>query len=399
MRWSVKIARLLGIDVKIHVTFLLGLLLIGGSVYAAGGHHFHDVVEVTALVCAVFACVLLHEFGHALAAAHYGIQTVDITLLPVGGVARLERMPEDPWQELVVAIAGPMVNVVIILGLGLILGPGSVRGAFFSPVQDSPESLTLPLFLLSVNIKLVLFNLIPAFPMDGGRILRAVLGWRLGHALATQVAVSIGQVFAVLFGLVGMGLLMPEVFGHGNPVLILIAFFIYFAGSQEAGAAQIRDLTRNVRLSDTLITDFKTLPTGATLREAVELLLHTAQHDFPIVDESGKVQGVLTRQDLIAALSREGGIDGAVADVMQRDVPSVLAHATFEEAFNIMQRSGCPALPVLDRTGRLVGLVTPDNVGEMIMVRSVLARGGRPSWRMLRASATINEPAVSSAQS
>ena len=256
-------------------------------------------------------------------------------------------------------------------------------------MQDSPESLTLPLFLLSVNIKLVLFNLIPAFPMDGGRILRAVLGWRLGHALATQVAVSIGQVFAVLFGLVGMGLLMPEVFGHGNPVLILIAFFIYFAGSQEAGAAQIRDLTRNVRLSDTLITDFKTLPAGATLREAVELLLHTAQHDFPIVDESGKVQGVLTRQDLIAALSREGGIDGARGRCRcSATCRPCWRTRRLKRRSTSMQSSGCPALPVLDRTGRLVGLVTPDNVGEMIMVRSVLARGGRPSWRMLRASAT-----------
>ncbi len=391
MRWSVKIARILGIDVKIHVTFVVGLLLIGASVYAAGGHQVHDAVEAMMLLVAVFACVLLHEFGHALAAAHYGIQTVDITLLPVGGVARLESMPEDPWQELMVAIAGPLVNVVIVLGLGLIMGAGAVHTAFFSPMQDSTEMLTLPLFLLAVNIKLVLFNLIPAFPMDGGRILRALLGWRLGHALATQVAVSIGQMFAVLFGLVGLGLLLPEVFGRWNPVLVLIAFFIYYAGSQEASATQIRDLTRHVRLSDTLITDFKTLPPGANLRDAVELLLHTAQHDFPVVDAAGKVEGVLTRQDLIAALSREGGIDLGVTEVMQRDVPSVPANATFEDAFHTMQRSGCPALPVVDRAGRLVGLVTPDNVGEMIMVRSVLARGGRPSWRMLRTAVAATD--------
>ena len=386
MRWSVKIARILGIDVKIHATFVLGLFLIGASVYAAGGHRVHDAVEAMMLIVAVFACVLLHEFGHALAAAHYGIHTVDITLLPVGGVARLESMPEDPWRELVVAIAGPLVNVVIIAGLGLIMGFDSVRLAFSSPMQDSPEMLTLPLFLLAVNIKLVLFNLIPAFPMDGGRILRAALGWRLGHALATQVAVSIGQVFAVLFGLVGLGLLLPEVFGHWNPVLVLIAFFIYYAGGQEASTTRLRDLTRHVRLSDALITDFKTLPLAANLREAGELLLHTAQHDFPVVDHANQVQGVLTRQDLIAALSREGGIERRVTEVMQRNVPTVPSSATFEEAFHTMQRSGCPALPVVDRGGRLVGLVTPDNVGEMIMVRSVLARGGRPSWRTLRAA-------------
>ena len=167
MRWSVKIARLLGIDVKIHVTFLLGLLLIGGSVYAAGGHRLHDVVEVIALVCAVFACVLLHEFGHALAAAHYGIQTVDITLLPVGGVARLERMPEDPWQELVVAIAGPMVNVVIILGIGPHPGcRGRARSVSSVRCKILQKSFTLPLFLLSVNIKLVLFQFDSSVP-DG----------------------------------------------------------------------------------------------------------------------------------------------------------------------------------------------------------------------------------------
>jgi Zn-dependent protease/CBS domain-containing protein len=378
MRWSFRIARIAGIDVKLHLTFLLVPLFFGYRAYAITDGSVTAVFEALLLLLLLFGSVLLHEFGHALAARHYGIQTADITLLPIGGVARLERMPEEPLQELFVAVAGPLVNVVIILGLGTILGWEAVWEAAGSRFEEAPESFAV-LFLMVVNVNLLLFNLIPAFPLDGGRVLRALLTLWLGHARATRTAASIGQIFAVIFGLAGLGAL-PPYFTAFNPMLLLIAFFIYSAGTQEATAVQMRHFTRTVRLREAMMTDFRTLPLDATLADAVELLVRTAQHDFPVVDAEGQVQGVLTRQDLIAGLG-QGGPAIPVQEVMRREVPTVHAFASFEEAFELMQSSGSPALPVVDGRGRLVGLITPDNVGEMLMVHSVLTKGGRPAWR------------------
>ena len=380
MSWSIRIARISGVDVKIHLTFLILPLLAGLSAYAATGGNWFAVAEGVGSLLLLFGCVLLHEFGHALAARHYGIRTADITLLPIGGIARLERMPEDPWQEIVVALAGPAVNVAIILGLALALGPGNVISAVRTPLDEAAESTSF--FLLSINVKLQLFNLIPAFPMDGGRVLRALLALRFGHARATQAAASVGQIFAVCFGLAGLGLLIPGL--PWNPLLIILAFFHYAAGSQEATAAHIRHVARTVRLSQAMITDFRTLSANATLADAVELLIHTSQHDFPVLDSDGHVAGVLTRRDLITGLGSTGPSTPA-ANVMQRDVPSIFAHASFEDAFLAMQSSGSPALPVVDRAGRLVGLITPDNVGEMMMVQSFIAREERrpAAWREL----------------
>lgn len=259
MRWSFRIARISGIDVKLHVTFLLLPLLLGFSGYASGGGSWNAAVEAVLPLFLLFGCVLLHEFGHALAARHYGIKTDDITLLPIGGVARLERMPEEPAQELVVALAGPAVNVAIILGLGLTLGGGSLHWAFTSRLRDASDDLPISLFLLAVNVKLLLFNLIPAFPMDGGRVLRAMLGTQLGHARATRIAAAIGQFFAVGFALAGLGILLPGICGP-NWVLVFIAYFLYTAGAQEADTVRVRSLTRSLQLSDAPLTEFQCLP-------------------------------------------------------------------------------------------------------------------------------------------
>ncbi len=327
----------------------------------------------------VFLCVLLHEFGHALAARHYGIPTQDITLLPIGGVARLERMPEEPAQEIVVALAGPAVNLAILLGLGLVTGFGAI---FHPPAADDMDPdgrLGIVGRLIQVNTWLLLFNLIPAFPMDGGRVLRAGLATVLGYVRATAIAANVGQVIAIGFGIVGLGLLKGYGIG-GNPILVLIAFFIFMAGSQEATAVRMKEITRDVRLQEALITDFRALPVGATLGDAVNLLLHGSQQDFPVVDENGRAVGVLTRADLITALGKSGP-ETSAATVMRRDVPAVSVHAPFETAFRAMQAANCPALPVVDRAGKLVGLITPENVGELMMVHSVLGRGARPAWR------------------
>jgi Zn-dependent protease/CBS domain-containing protein len=353
MSWSIPILRVAGIQLRIHVTFLLliGWLAIGSA-------------SAAIFVLLLFLCVVLHEFGHAIAAKGYGINTPDITLLPIGGVARLERMPEEPKQELVIAIAGPLVNVIIAACLFVVIG---ARANVTAGVARGD----LLIDLFKINVWLVLFNLLPAFPMDGGRVLRALLASRMTYARATQVAATVGQAFAFFFGIVGL-FGIPGLF-HANPFLIFIAVFVYIGASQEAALAQMRDVSRRFPVSSAMVREFRTLLETATLQEAVDALLATSQHDFPVLDESGNVAGILTRHDLIAAL-RKNDPAIRVGDVMRRDIPTVTTGTRFEEAFRIMQECNCPAVPVLDGMKRLVGLLTPENVSELMMVQSALPR-------------------------
>src|SRR5436305_1427219 len=345
MSWSIPIVRIAGIQLRIHVTFLLllGWLALG----SAGAALF---------LLLLFLCVVLNEFGHAFAAQAFGINTADITLLPIGGVARLERMPEEPMQELIIAVAGPLVNVVIALGLFIAGG----AQALLNPAAVETGGLIAQ--LLTINIILVLFNLLPAFPMDGGRVLRALLATRMNYARATQVAATIGQGFAFVFGFLGL---------LWNPFLIFIALFVYIGASQEAALAQMKDVSRRFPVSSAMVREFRTLSEDATLQEAVDALLATSQHDFPVIDETGSVVGLLTRQDLIGAL-RKNDPTLRVGDVMRRDIPTVTTGTRFEDAFRIMQECNCPAVPVLDRMKRLVGLLTPENVTELMMVQSAM---------------------------
>jgi Zn-dependent protease len=284
MSWSLPIFRIAGIQLRMHITFLLLIGWLGFGYYVAGGSAL--AAGRMLFILLLFLCVVLHEFGHALAAKAFGINTPDITLLPIGGVARLERMPEKPTQELVIAIAGPLVNVAIALGLFV---SGGWR-SFTNPGMIESSSLIAQ--LLAINILLVLFNLLPAFPMDGGRILRALLATRLSYVRATQVAASIGQGFAFVFGFIGL---------LWNPFLIFIALFVYIGASQEAALAQMKDVSRRFPVSSAMVREFRTLSKDSSLQEAVDALLATSQHDFPVVDEGGNVAGILTRHDLIAA--------------------------------------------------------------------------------------------------
>ncbi len=323
MGWSIPIFRIAGIQLRIHVTFVLLIAWLAFGYYAQGGTP--AAAEGVIFVLLLFLCVVLHEFGHALAAKSFGINTPDITLLPIGGVARLERMPEEPKQELVIAVAGPAVNVVI--ALGLFVAGGSFNNPFVNP--GAPERVGLVSQLLIINVLLVAFNLLPAFPMDGGRVLRALLATRMSYARATQIAATVGQGFAFVFGFIGL---------IWNPFLIFIALFVYIGASQEAALAQMKDVSRRFPVSSAMVREFRTLPENATLEEAVDALLATSQHDFPVVDETGNVAGVLTRHDLIAALRKN------------------------------------PAVPVLDSMKRLVGLLTPENVTELMMIQSAMPR-------------------------
>lgn len=226
MSWSIKFARVAGIDLKIHLTFLIFLLWIGSTYLARGGAEF--AIQGMLFIILLFACVLLHELGHALTAKAFGIHTTDITLLPIGGIARLERIPNEPKQELLIAIAGPMVNVVIAVLLIFYLGQRAAVSDFDD--INTPRVAMLSK-LASVNIGLVLFNLIPAFPMDGGRILRSILAMRMNYLRATEIAASVGQSLAIVLGIIGL---------FYNSFLVFIAFFVFMGAQQEAAMARMR---------------------------------------------------------------------------------------------------------------------------------------------------------------
>lgn len=376
-RGSIRLGRLLGIDVYLHVTFLLLLAFVsvssglaGGSVQAAlGGGLFF---------AGLFLCVLLHEFGHALAARHYGIGTREITLLPIGGLARLERLPERPSQELVVALAGPAVNLVIALGLGvgLWLGGHGLGLHAFTPTEGGVWTR-----LLAANLFLVGFNLLPAFPMDGGRVLRSLLAMRWDHVRATRIAARTGQGMAVLFGFAGL---------FGNPMLLLIAVFVWFGAAQELGASEMKAGFGDAEVGAAMLTEFKVLTPGQTVRDAVTLLLAGSQTDFPVV-ERGAVVGILTRDDLARAL-RERGEDSAVATVMRREFPVLSVGSRLEAALVSENVEKCLTMPVVD-SGRLVGLLTAENVGEYLMIRAALGGRARPPGD---ASGTPQPPVLTS---
>lgn len=361
MKWSWKLGHVGGIALYIHFTFLLFLGWLFLARYFTN-HDIEDAVEELVFVVLVFATVVLHELGHAFAARRFGIATRDITLYPIGGVARLERMPEDPAQELVVAIAGPLVNVVIALGLLLWLTPPK---AFAALTNSSLQTGLLLPRLLMVNVFLVLFNLIPAFPMDGGRVLRALLAMQMDYVQATQAAAAVGQLVALVFGFVGL---------FGYPMLLFIALFVYMAAAQESGMVQVRAALAGIPVSKAMLHDIKTVAPGDTLQRATDLVLSGFQHDFPVV-EDGRVVGVLTRGGLLTALAKQGE-SGVVGDAMQRRFETADPAEMLEQVLTRLQECECRSMPVV-RNGQLVGLVTMDNLGELLSINSALRQSRR----------------------
>ena len=363
MRWSFKIARIGGIDVRIHVTFLILLAVLASYYGAQGGAG--GALKVLIFFLLVFLCVLLHEFGHAFAAKAYGIKTADITLLPIGGVARMERMPEKPAQELVVAIAGPLVNVVIAAGLILVI---SLTGNLDLREVLDPTKFSALWALLYTNVMMVVFNLIPAFPLDGGRVLRALLATRLSYTRATQIAATVGQALALLMGV--------WAFYKGPALLVLIAIFIYMGAESESSLVQMRYATSGLPVSTAMMTRFDTLNHRATLDQAIDALLGSSQHEFPVLDDNGGFAGLLTKHDLLVSL-RKLGPDTPVADVMLTGLPTLVPQMSLDRAFVMVREANAPALPVVNNAGQLVGLFTTENVGELIMVQSALGKKSR----------------------
>ncbi|SFO54975.1 Zn-dependent protease (includes SpoIVFB) [Mesorhizobium sp. NFR06] len=357
MGWSLNLGTIAGTTVRVHFTFLLLLVWIWLTHYQIGGAP--AAWEGVAFIVAVFACVVLHEFGHIAAARYFGIATPDITLLPIGGVARLERMPEESRQEFVIAVAGPLVNVAIAALIFVLLG-GSAGFSQMAGIEDPHTSFFAR--LAGVNIFLVLFNMIPAFPMDGGRILRAALAARLSWSRATQVAATIGQGLAFVLGFVGL---------FYSPLLIFTGIFVYLAAAAEAQNALMREMATSVLVGDVMITEFIRLERSATLDEAVEMLLATTQHEFPVIDSAGHFDGLVTRDDMIRAL-KEKGPAASVANAIRTDIPKIHYRKRLEEGLRLMRNANVPAVAVMDNADRLVGLITYENIGEMLMVRSAV---------------------------
>jgi Zn-dependent protease/predicted transcriptional regulator len=384
MGGSWRIGRIAGIDVFVHPTFLLLLIWVVITNYlvhsdpmeAFGGLFF---------IMSLFGIVVLHELGHALTARRFGIRTRDITLLPIGGVARLERIPEDPWQELLVALAGPAVNVVIagVIFLGLMLGHGvTSMNEAFGPNGDFIQK------LLWVNVSLVVFNMVPAFPMDGGRVFRALLAMRIDYVRATQIAAVVGQGIAILFGLLGL---------LYNPFLIFIAIFVWIAGANEAGLVQLRSALGGIPVKRVMITDFQSLHPKGPLSEAVSHVLAGFQQDFPVV-ENGELVGMLTRNELAAALGRFGA-DTPVGEIMHRDFTITDPGEMLQSAFARLQQGHSRSLPVV-KDGKLVGVLTADNLAEVLLIQDALRQGHRPAmFGVPLASKVLSVPAGEQASS
>lgn len=383
-----------GIQLRMHWTFLLllGWFFIMPLMREEGGGMAEGLRSV-AFILAVFGCVVLHEFGHAFAARMYGIRTRDVTLLPIGGVARLERMPENPVQELVVALAGPAVNVVlagVFVPLGIVLAGSE---AFSSPENLQLHGAHFIVTLGIVNIVLILFNLIPAFPMDGGRVLRALLAMAMDRVRATNIAARVGQFVAVGFLLLGLY--------NGNVMLMLVAVFVFLGAGAEAQSVQSIAALRGVRVGDAMIRRFRVLRESDTLQAAADELISGEQQDFPVLrdgaaeDDGDAVVGVLTRGTLISALAG-AGMAARVGDVMSRSVRTVSARMPLAKALEAPPEEvagsdrGRPGSLMLvvesapDGRRVLVGMVTQENLTELVAIRSAVHSGEGAGARAAR---------------
>lgn len=377
--WSLKVVSVSGIPIRLHFTFLLMVVWFAASSIAGSGW------TLVLFVLGLFTCVALHELGHALVAQRFGYTVRDIVLYPIGGVASIEQSPRAR-HELLIAVAGPLVNVVIALLLAGYLAAthqmpdlSSAQAGALAGFEKTPLTM-----LLYANVALVLFNLIPAFPMDGGRVLRALLALRLGKLRATRLAASIGQFAAVLLALYGLHVFgdpfarVPFLPRPGNFALVIIALFVYFGAGQEAQAEESRDAAEDAVVAEAMVRDFQTLAPGDSLRRAAEVLLATSQQDFPVV-HGDEVVGVLSRGQLLRGLAQEGD-SGYVAGTMSRDVVFAAPNDPLEPLMmhpggssGSGGRSSIQQAPVLvrDTSGRLVGMVTLENLMEFLTLRQI----------------------------
>lgn len=365
MKGALKVGTLSGIGVYIHWTFSFIMLYFAYQIAADGGDVW-AVLRVEFFLLLIYVCVVLHEMGHALAARKYGVDTLHIVLYPIGGVASLERIPEKPFEELVVAIAGPMVNVGIALGLGVYIYffaslPVADDGVspFISMLDTFDEFIAL---LFATNIGLVIFNIIPAFPMDGGRVLRSLLAMKIGRLKATKIASIIGQVFAILFVMWGF---LSEPF---QPIIILVGFFVYIAAMGENQMVHNESHLAGFQVKDAMRTQFSTISSVSSLGDAVRLLLSGAEDNF-IVLEGEQPIGVLFRPNLMQAIKK--GQAATVGEITVRRIPLLQPTQDIQKVFQLMQQKRLHILPVVDENRQLIGVLDRHNLNDFIAVQAV----------------------------
>ena len=363
--WSVRIATVSGIPIRLHFTFILLLAFIGVSGWGRTG------LAQVGFLLGVFTCVVLHELGHSLVAQRYGYTVRDIVLYPIGGVASIDQTPR-PRHELWIAIAGPAVNVVIAFLIALYMQfftPDSVFERLQALMQSS-KSVNLStgywILLFTSNIMLVLFNMLPAFPMDGGRVLRAILAIKIGRTKATRIAAGVGQFLAVIIGLVGLGIIGNRAYY----MLVIIAIFVYFGAGQERAAEESRDVMADAPIGEAMMRNFATLAHGDTLKHAAEVLLSGSQQDFPVV-AGGDIVGILSRTQLLRGLARDG--DSAyVATFMDREITFATPNEPLEDyLLSSHTLRHAPVLVREDENSELLGMVTLENAMEFLTLRQI----------------------------
>lgn len=364
MRSSFRLLRVAGIDIKIHFTFPLILAL--GAFQWAGRWGLPGAAFGALLMAALFACVVLHELGHSLVAKRLGIDVREIVLLPIGGVALLGRIPRRPLYELLIAVAGPLVNVVIATVLVVYLGASgrlSLDGRELMTLSQAagPSAATFLQWLLAANVALVLFNLVPAFPMDGGRILRSVLAMFLGFMRATRVATAVGQILAVGLGFFGIM--------QGNFLLALVAFFVFVGAGQERAAEEARALLSTLRLGDAYNKHALVLQPVDSVTRVIDYLLTSYQPDFAVL-HGGRLAGVVTRDAVLQSLV-SGEANGYVTGIMKRDVLRLDARQTLAQAREVMAEQGTAVAAVFDGE-RFLGLVNQDDINEALRIAAFL---------------------------
>jgi len=381
MGTSLTLFRVFGIDVRVHWSFVL-ILAYGAFIYSAGpAGPLVGALYGILVILLLFGSVTLHEMGHAVVAKYYKVNVAHITLLPIGGVASLERMPDKPLHEFLITLAGPLVNFILaiilvpltLLAAMLELGRGNFPTTVveFLRMMQTPGVTNILVYLLGANIMLGLFNLLPAFPMDGGRILRSLLAMTMSYVQATRTAVLVGRLMAGLFAIWGLF--------TGNIVMLLIAFFVYVGGGAEREAVESRALLRNVKAGTALTPEAASLYASERLSRAVDLLMNTYQTDYPVRDLSGKFIGVLTRPRLIAGL-REFGPEARVVDVMipEEQVVKVAPTADLSEVW-VKMASGGGRVVAVNQGPEFLGLITMDDVCEIMqVVAASMANERRP---------------------
>ncbi|MDH3650113.1 MAG: site-2 protease family protein [Saprospiraceae bacterium] len=362
-QFSIPLGKFFGIPTTIHWTFWILIIWI---VYRglAQGDNRSEILWYVLFVFTIFVCVVLHELGHALAARRYKINTRSITILPIGGVASLESMPEEPSKELVVAIAGPLVNVAIAIILWMFL---TITGQWLSDVEQFQEMTSIHagnfLFgLFAVNILLVVFNMIPAFPMDGGRILRALLSFKLDRVRATEWAVNIGKVFAILFVFWGFS---------NNPFLIFIALFIFLSAQAELNQVRSAHLLGDHTVGKIMMQEYTTLQASQSLQSAVDVLLNGQETSFLVLNDNNEVAGLLTKIDIIRGLSEKGAYT-SIQEVMKGEVQWLNPKMSLQEANEVMLSTGI-SIAAVGAKGHLQGVLDADNLQEFLLVQSALS--------------------------